>query len=111
MTLTVTVEPSFLALTTTPSIAPSASEVTCPVRAAAALLSAAAGCGVACKRMAAELSNEMDKRRRVCIGSSLSVAMGRCPAMAQLYTSRKYAWYNVLRLKSTAPRNGYRLLG
>src|SRR5262245_11109775 len=36
MTLTVTMESAFLALTTTPSIAPSASEVTCPFRATGA---------------------------------------------------------------------------
>src|SRR5262249_13661803 len=74
-----------------------------PVRAAVALLSAAAGCGVACKRMAAEPSNETDKRRRVRIDSSLWVAMGPYAATAQRYTSRKYVCYNVLCLKSTAP--------
>src|SRR5262245_38533393 len=73
MTLTVTVEPSFLALTTTPSMAPSAAEVTCPVRAAPALLSAAAGS--AWKKMTAEPSVKMDNRCRVRIDLSLSVSM------------------------------------
>src|SRR5215813_155632 len=88
MTLTVTVEPSFLALTTTPSMAPSAAEVTCPAR-AGALFCAAADCGAAAKRMTAELRAKIDKRRRVRIGSSLWVAMGGAGP-----------WFNDTRLES-----------
>src|ERR1700676_2702539 len=64
-----TVEPAFLALTTTPSIAPSASDVTCPVRAAAVWL--CAGCGAAWNAMAAQPAIKIGNRR--CAGIDPSV--------------------------------------
>src|ERR1700730_15391558 len=66
--LTVTVEPAFLALTTTPSIAPSASEVICPVRAAGGWLCArtsSAGTSVTAKTTPMPSS-----KRFICIDSS-----------------------------------------
>src|SRR5205809_2318543 len=64
MTLTVTIEPDFLALTTTPSMAPSASEVTWPVRAAGGWFCAAI-CGADGKRMTAKLAVKICRRRLV----------------------------------------------
>src|SRR5579864_3534997 len=67
MTLTITVEPVFLALTTTPSMAPSASDVTWPVRAGAFW----AGAGTVCSAMAATPAIRAGKRRFVGIDSSI----------------------------------------
>src|SRR5262245_54268336 len=63
MTLTVTIEPAFLALTTTPSMAPSWSEVTTPVRAVAGAVWAPADSGIAEKRMAAAATARLSLAR------------------------------------------------
>src|SRR5262245_63187952 len=74
MTLTVTIEPAFLALTTTPSMAPSWSEVTTPVRAVAGAVCAPADSGIADRRMAAAATAKLSLAR---IDFSLLVAKRR----------------------------------
>src|SRR5215475_1918630 len=92
MTLTVTVEPSFLALTITPSIGPSFVEATRPVSAAATC----AGAGEVTlerPRVNANAATATTARRRTCIAASLNLSLaiasgaGQSRAWAGLATS------------------------
>src|SRR5262245_59118198 len=74
MTLTVTVEPSFLALTITPSIGPSSAEATRPVS-AAALCAAAGEVTLERPRVNANAVPATTARRRTCIAASLNLSL------------------------------------
>src|SRR3954447_5080967 len=63
-----TVEPAFLAVTMTPSMAPSSAEVTCPLSSAAACANARDESVPACSKLAAKAAAVTSSVLRICMG-------------------------------------------